>query len=251
MRILVTNDDGIESQGIKSLRSIAEQLSSDIWVVAPENEQSGKSHSISLIEPLRIREIDKKTFCVSGTPSDCVIMAVSQVMDSKKPDLILSGINHGSNMADDITYSGTIAAAMEGALMGIRSIAISQVYKKPDPINFSSSKFYAASIIQKLIKIKLDKNVLININFPPVTSNKVNGIKITTQGKNCYEEPNIIERLDPRGNKYFWLGYRRDVSNQDSNADVTAINNNYISITPIKLDLTDQKTFLNLKNIFK
>ena len=152
-RILVTNDDGIDSPGIKVLESIAKKLSDDIWVVAPELEQSGKSHSITLRDPLRIRKISRRRFAVSGTPVDSVILALNQIVDHKAPDLILSGVNRGANMAEDITYSGTVAAAREGTFLGVPSIALSQVFQRQNSVPWNTAEKHGPSLITKLLKI--------------------------------------------------------------------------------------------------
>lgn len=250
-RILVTNDDGIDSPGIKVLESIAKKLSDDVWIVAPELEQSGKSHSITLKDPLRVRRISNRSFAVSGTPVDSVIMALNQIVGGKVPDLILAGVNRGANMAEDITYSGTVAAAMEGTFLGVPSVALSQVFKRPDSIPWNTAKKHAPPLISKLLKIGWRKDVTININFPPVQSNKVVGVEITTQGRRGYEKSVIIDRHDPRGELYYWLGFRRQIGRLGGSTDLSAVLNGAISVTPIKMNFTHQQTRKQLQAVFK
>ncbi|MEJ0044164.1 MAG: 5'/3'-nucleotidase SurE [Rhizomicrobium sp.] len=184
MRILVTNDDGIHAPGLVAAENIARALCDDVWVVAPETEQSGASHSLTLTMPLRLREIEKRRFAVSGTPTDCVMMAIAHVMTDKAPDLVLSGVNRGSNMADDVTYSGTIAGAMEGCALGIASIAMSQSYGLIEgaQIRWDCGEIQGPPLIRKLVEIGWPDDVLMNINFPDAAPGEVKGIDICSQG---------------------------------------------------------------------
>ena len=177
MRILVTNDDGIHAEGLEVLERIARQLSDDVWVVAPESDQSGVAHSLSLSNPLRLRQISDRRFAVAGTPTDCVIMAARSILAEAKPDLVLSGVNRGSNVAEDVTYSGTIAAAMEGTLLGIPSIAISQAYMpgNRDVIHWDCAEHHAPGIIRRLLEEGIPEDVLFNLNFPNVGPGEVKG----------------------------------------------------------------------------
>ena len=185
MRILLTNDDGIDAPGLHALREIAGQLSKDVWVVAPEVNKSGAGHSLSLNEPLRMRQLDERAYAVRGTPTDCVIMGVRHVLGDKKPDLILSGVNRGANMAEDVTYSGTIAGAFEGTVIGIRSIALSQAYgfeSKTDP-RWSCALEHGADVVRKLLSIDWPPGVLMNVNVPDTEPEKAKATLITRQGK--------------------------------------------------------------------
>ena len=169
MRILLTNDDGVHAPGLKLLEKIAAKFSDDVWVVAPETDQSGVAHSFSLSNPLRLREITPRHFAVQGTPTDCVIMGLRTVLTDKKPDLILSGVNRGQNVAEDVTYSGTIAAAMEGTLLGVPSIALSQSYggvETRERPHWDSSEIHAPAVIEKILALGIPPGVLINVNFP-------------------------------------------------------------------------------------
>lgn len=251
LRILVTNDDGINAQGLKVLEKIAHSLSDDVWVVAPEYEQSGASHSLTLVEPLRIRKISKRRFAVDGTPTDCVVMAVNHIVEGPKPDLILSGVNRGANLAEDVTYSGTIAAAMEGTLLGIPSIAMSQVFTRPEPIHWGTAETHGAGVVRKLRKAGWPSDVLMNVNFPPVKPSDVKGMVVTVQGRRDVGKIQIHEREDPRGGLYYWLGFRRQVGKPGEATDLGAMVRAQISITPLKMNFTHGATRKALQAAFK
>lgn len=252
-RILITNDDGIAAEGLKYLEKIARTLSDDVWVVAPETEQSGVGHSLTLHTPVRVRRIEEKRFAVMGTPTDCVLLAIKELIPAKKKvSLILSGVNRGSNVADDVTYSGTIAAAMEGAILGVPSIALSQMYDDADAkqhMHWETPLHFAPKIIAKLIDNGWPKNTLINLNFPARIAQKTKGIKVCSQGKRLMNVK-LHERMDPKGRPYFWLGGERDNTPEKPNVDVDFLHQGYITITPIDLDLTDYKTLAVLDTIF-
>lgn len=199
LRILVTNDDGINAPGLKVLVRVAKQLSNDVWVVAPEVEQSGASHSLTLHDPLRKRRLSPRRFTVSGTPTDCVVMAINQILPPPRPTLLLSGVNRGANLAEDVTYSGTIAAAMEGTLLGVPSVALSQVYGSGSSVQWSTVETHAPELLRKLLKRGWPKEVLLNINFPDVASKDVSGTHVSVQGRRDAESIVVHERQDPRG----------------------------------------------------
>lgn len=254
MRILLSNDDGINGHGLKVLEKIARTLSDDVWIVAPELDQSGASHSLTLRDPLRIREVSPKKFAVSGTPTDSVMIAVSHILKDKRPDLVLSGVNYGSNMAEDVTYSGTIAAAFEGALLNIRSIAFSINIQHEHPAKWATAEHYGPDILKKLAGTPLEKNVIFNVNFPDTIVSSVKGIRITTQGHRSGDD-NIIACKDPRGRPYFWVGaglyrYSPCPSALEPGTDLEAIHAGYISITPLSLNLTHEQTLNSLKGTF-
>lgn len=239
MRILITNDDGIHSPGLSVLEDIARTLSDDVWVVAPETDQSGVAHSLTLSDPLRLRQIDDRHFALRGTPTDCVIMGVRRVLPGK-PDLVLSGINRGQNLAEDVTYSGTVAGAMEGAILGIRSIAVSQAYDwdvsaEPD---FSVARTHAPELFQKLIGFDLPPYTLLNVNFPPCAPDAVKGVKVTVQGHHAQSGLSITERRDGRGYPYYWLGFQDRGKSVLDNSDLQAIADGYVSVSPLRIDLT-------------
>ncbi len=251
LRILVTNDDGIHAPGLKVLEKIARALSDDVWVVAPEIEQSGASHSLTLLDPLRVRKLSPRKFAIGGTPTDCVVMALNQVIEGRKPDLLLSGVNRGANMAEDVTYSGTIAAAMEGTLLGIPSIAMSQVFQRPDPIHWATAEKHGPGVVRKLRKAGWESEVLINVNFPPVKAGAVKGTVVTVQGRRDVGQIQIHEREDPRGGNYYWLGFRRQLGKPGAMTDLGATMNGKISVTPLKMTFTHSATRKALQTVFK
>jgi 5'-nucleotidase len=244
LRILVTNDDGIHAPGLKVLERIARKLSSDVWVIAPEDEQSGSAHSLSLANPLRVRKLSPYKYAVKGTPSDCVLMAVRHIMRDRQPDLVLSGVNRGQNIADDVTYSGTIAAAMEGTQLGIPSIALSQAFGFGGNTNvkWATAEHFAPDILKRLVAAGWPEEVLININFPDVVPASVTGIEVTRQGKRDQSLVRVEERIDARNNPYYWLGFERILSNPPQGTDLRAIYEGRISVTPLHMDLTHTRT---------
>ncbi|MBJ6121783.1 5'/3'-nucleotidase SurE [Sphingomonas mollis] len=241
MRILVTNDDGYHAPGLKVAETIAAAFSDDVWVVAPAEEQSGAGHSLTLTRPLRIRRFGEKRFAVSGTPTDAVMMAVAKIMKDNPPDLILSGVNRGANLAEDVTYSGTVSAAMEGALAGIRSIALSQVYSREgmgDAVPFSVAEAWGERVLRPLIEAPLAPRSLVNVNFPAVPADAVKGIRVVPQGLRDYGRLQIVTNTDPRGYEYHWfaLGQMKDATTGDT--DLEAVAAGYVSVTPLHLDMT-------------
>jgi len=242
MRILLTNDDGIHAPGLESLEKIAADLSDDIWVVAPETEQSGASHSLSLSDPLRMRKINDRRFAVRGTPTDCVLMAIKSIMP-EAPDLVLSGVNRGQNIADDVTYSGTIAAAMEGTALGIPSIALSQAMNfTAGGLKWQCGEYHGPGLIKKFLKAGWEEGVLLNINFPDTEPDDIQGIEITRQGKRDLNLMRIDEREDARGQPYYWVGFNRSLSDPAHDTDLKAIYDSKISVTPLHLDLTHRQS---------
>ncbi len=251
LRILLTNDDGIHAPGLKSLEKIAKELSDDVWVVAPETEQSGASHSLTLNDILRTRQLSKRHFAVRGTPADCVVMGVKNIITDRPPDLVMSGVNRGSNIADDITYSGTIAGAMEGTLLGIPSIALSQAYgfSGQRKVKWSTAEHHGPELVRQLLENGWPSDVLININFPDVVHSAVDRVEVTVQGKRDQSNLAIDERTDGRGNPYYWLGFAWRLSNPPEGTDLKAIYSNRISVTPLHLNLTHKATQLRLKKV--
>jgi 5'-nucleotidase len=252
VRILVTNDDGIHAPGLAVAERIARALTGDVWVVAPETEQSGASHSLTLTMPLRLREIDQRHFAVTGTPTDCVMMACAQVMKDAPPTLVLSGVNRGSNLADDVTYSGTIAGAMEGCALGIPSIAMSQSYgfEPKAEVNWSCGEAHGPKLIRRLVEIGWPNDVLMNVNFPDCAPADVAGTEITMQGKRDMQTAALDRRIDARGNPYFWIGFKRVRSNPPVGTDLRAIYDKRISVTPLHLNLTEREVMENLRETF-
>jgi 5'-nucleotidase len=242
MRILLTNDDGINAPGLYVLEKIAAQLSDDIWICAPSEEQSGAGHSLTLTRPVRLRQHAERRFSVTGTPTDSVTMGLRKVLPGP-PDLILSGVNRGANMGDDVTYSGTVSAAFEGALAGIRSIALSQVYAKEglgDAVNFSAAEEWGAKVLRPLLDQPFAPRTLVNVNFPPVAGDAVKGIRVVRQGFHDYARGSVVEGIDPRGFPYFWFGLHGIEHTAGHATDLEAIAEGYVSVTPLQLDLTHE-----------
>lgn len=253
MRILVTNDDGYEAHGIEVLTEVAKSLSDDVWVVAPLVDNSGASHSLTLKDPLRQRQIAPQVFAVEGTPTDCVIMGVRQLLGDKAPDLILSGINHGQNMADDVTYSGTIAGAIEGALLGIPSIALSLTtgFDTPRSEHWETPAELAGDLIRDLLAAGWPADILMNVNFPDCAPGDVKGRIATRQGRRDQSLFKLDARQDPRGRDYYWFDFERKLSTPAEGTDLWAIYNNYISVTPLHLDLTHEQSREAIAQLFK
>lgn len=239
MRILLTNDDGIHAHGLSVLEGIARTLSDDIWIVAPETDQSGLAHSLTLNHPLRARKVRDKTFAVTGTPTDCVIMAVRQLVEGPI-DLVLSGVNSGQNVGDYITYSGTVAGAMEGALLGIRSFALSQAYNFAEngKMQWETAATLAPDLLAKLVQLNFPKDTLLNINFPDCEASEAAGTVVASQGK--FEHGlGIGERADGRGRAYYWLEFIGEQPGPQPGTDIDALAAKRTAITPVKMDMTN------------
>jgi 5'-nucleotidase len=252
MRILCTNDDGIHAPGLKSLEAIARELSDDVWVVAPETDQSGVAHSLSLNDPLRLREISSRHFAVRGTPTDCVIMGVRHLMQGAKPDLVLSGVNRGQNVAEDVTYSGTVAGAIEGTILGIASIALSQAYG-PSTRNaprWQCAEHHGPKVVRKILEAGVDKGILVNVNFPDCEPEEVEGTALVNQGQRTQELLRLDERRDGRGNPYFWIAFERRPFTPGNGTDLWAIANRRIAVTPLRVDMTDEPTLTRYAQAF-
>jgi 5'-nucleotidase len=252
MRILLTNDDGIHAPGLAVLEALARQFSEDIWICAPAEEQSGAGHSLTLSRPVRLRQHDPRRWSVSGTPTDAVMMALRTVMPAP-PDLILSGVNRGANLGDDVTYSGTVSAAMEGALAGIRSIALSQVYAREgmgDSVPFAAAEAWGAQTIAPLLDTPFAARTLVNINFPAGPADQVKGIRVVRQGFHDYARGSVVEGTDPRGYRYFWFGLHGIEHTPGHATDLEAIQDGYVSVTPLQLDLTHDGSLAALAERF-
>ncbi len=249
-RILISNDDGIASPGIKVLEAIAGNLSDDVWVVAPELEQSGASHSLTTRRPLRMREVARRRYAIDGTPTDCVLIAVKRLLRDQPPDLVLSGINAGSNVGEDLTYSGTVAAAMEATLLGIPAMALSQDYRNGQDIPWQTSETFAPEVIRRLLRLSWPDSTLFNINFPGVLPPDSAGFAITSQGQRAIAD-NLTEGVDPRGRPYYWIGPIREEGEAEPGTDVAALSGNKVSITPIYLNLTNVPVLAALRRVFE
>lgn len=240
MRILLTNDDGIYAPGLAVLERIAARLSDDIWICAPHEEQSGAGHSLTLTRPVRLKQHDARRFSVTGTPTDAVTMALKKILPGK-PDLILSGVNRGANLGDDVTYSGTVSAAFEGALAGVRAVALSQVYSVEgmgDAVPFEAAEHWGEAVLRPLLDAPFAERTLVNVNFPPLAANAIKGIRVVRQGFHDYARGSVVEGRDPRGFPYFWFGLHGIEHTPGHQSDLEAIADGFISVTPLQLDLT-------------
>ena len=247
MRILITNDDGIHAPGLAVLERIARRLSDDVTVVAPETDQSGVAHSLSLSDPLRLRKISDNHYAVKGTPTDCVIMGVRSIMHDRRPDLILSGVNRGQNVAEDVSYSGTIAGAIEGTILGIPSVALSQQFGPDTAANphWDTVEAHAPDVLRKVIE-GIKPATLLNINFPDCAPVAVQGISATAQGVRSAQLLRIDARVDGRGLPYYWIAFDRGQYTPGIGTDLEALAAKRISITPLRLDMTDHGTLVDL-----
>jgi 5'-nucleotidase len=250
-RILLTNDDGVRARGLQSLQKIAAELSDDVWIAAPAEEQSGAGRSLTLHEPLRVRKFAERSFAITGTPTDAVLMGVQDLITDKKPDLVLSGVNRGGNVAEDVTFSGTVAGAMQGMQLGIPSIALSQVYSfLPDAEpRWEVCETFGAPIIRKLLEQGWDEDVLININFPDRDPDDVKEVEVTKQGRRDQAIVHADKRQDPRGVDYYWIGFRGAPQSPAEGDDLHAVMGGRISVTPLHVDLTHMETRHRLKGI--
>lgn len=252
LRVLVSNDDGIDAPGLKVAERIARTLSPDVWVVAPEFEQSGASHSLTLHEPLRLRGLSRRRYAVRGTPTDCVIMALDRILkDRRPPDLLISGVNRGVNLGEDVTYSGTVAAAMEGTLLGIPSVALSQGYTSPHPVRWSTAEHHAPELLRRLLREGWPAGVFINVNFPDVASAGVTELAVTRQGRRDAANVFIDERIDARNAPYYWIGFRRRKGEPHPRSDLAVVARGGISVTPLQIDLTHRRTRQALEKALK
>jgi len=253
MRILLTNDDGVRARGLKLLEEAARRLTDDVWIVAPADEQSGAGHSLTLTKPVRLREHGERRYSVTGTPTDAVMLALAHVMKDNPPDIILSGINRGANLAEDVTYSGTVSAAMEGALAGVRSIALSQAYPREgmgDTVPFAAAEAWAERVLAPLVEQQCDPSILLNVNFPALKPEEVKGIRVCRQGLRDYGRLRIIQRKDPRGYDYYWFGLGPIVHTPGHSTDLEAIADGYVSVTPLHMDLNHDSSILELHKCF-
>ena len=237
-RVLIVNDDGIHGEGIKLLEEQVRTFTDDVWVVAPDEERSGASHSLSLTIPVRVRQLDERHFAVKGTPTDCALLAIWELMADKRPTLLLSGINRGANLAEDVTYSGTAAAAMEGTLLGIRSIALSQVFSAGGEPHWETARKFTLPVLEKLLTCDWQPGTFVSVNFPDAPPEAVTGTYITTQGLRLPGSFRPTKRVDGRNVPYYWIQSAYSVGTLEAETDLEAIADNAVSITPLQLDMT-------------
>ncbi|MSP88380.1 MAG: 5'/3'-nucleotidase SurE [Alphaproteobacteria bacterium] len=244
-RILVTNDDGIQAPGLKVLEDAARSLSSDVWVVAPETEQSAAGHSLTLQRPLFLREVSDQRYAVDGTPTDCVMLAINHLLREQPPDLVLSGVNRGGNLGEDVSYSGTVAAAMEATLLGVPAVSFSLDFRPGEHPHWSTAEHHAADTIRWLARTGWPEGVLINVNFPPGLANDVKGLAVARQGRRKTGN-HLLAGTDPRGRPYYWIAGLRPEDAALTGTDLSAVNQGRIAITPIRMDMSHRPTIAAL-----
>ena len=250
MRILLTNDDGIHAPGLEVLEDLAAQLSDDVWVCAPAEEQSGAGHSLTLHSPVRLRKHGERRYSVTGTPTDSVNLALRKLFaEGDRPDLVLSGVNAGENLGDDITYSGTASAAMEASLAGIPAIALSQAFRDNGP-SFDATREWGVKVLEPLIDVTMAKRTLVNVNFPALPAADVRGIRVVRQGFHDYSRGSLVQGKDPRGRPYYWFGLQDAEHTLDHGTDLEAVEDGYVSVTPLQLDLTHHSAIGDLAERF-
>ncbi len=250
MRILVTNDDGIHAEGLHALERIARVLTDDVWTVAPEMEQSGASRALTLAAPLRVRRLAARSFAVMGTPSDCVMLAFQDLVEGGRPDLVLSGVNRGQNLGEDVSVSGTVAGALQGMALGCPAIALSQsllTFHDRERALYHTAEAYAPGIVRKLLECGWPADVVININFPDKEPEEVHQVEVTAQGQREVLDAHAERRTDLRGRDYYWMGFRGREDKAPEGTDLHAIRHGRISVTPLHIDLTHRPTLHHLK----
>lgn len=247
LRILITNDDGIQAKGLSILEEVARKFTDDVWVVAPFEQQSGKGHSLTWGLPFRMREVGDKRFVVKGTPTDCMILALRKIMKDNPPDFVLSGINNGENIGESITMSGTIGAAMQATLQGVKAVALSQVSsEEKQQGNWEAAQQYCERVLKKIMTQQWPANSFFNINFPHVKKDSVKGIRMLRHGRRSLMG-DMVESFDPHGNPYYWVGVLHKEENPPEDTDLWGVKNGYITVTPIQMDMTNYKTLKELE----
>ena len=249
MRILLTNDDGIHADGLEVLERIAARLSDDVWVVAPEYEQSGASRALTLDEPIRVRQVSERKFSTTGTPTDCVMLGVRELVKGAAPDLVLSGVNRGANLGEDVTLSGTVAGAIEAMALGIPGIALSQVGWYEPGRSFEAAETFAPGIIRKLVETGWRRDVVMNVNFPNGDVSAIREVEVTRQGFRDSHIRTAEKRSDLRARDYYWVGFRQERSEPAPGTDLRAIYEGRISVTPLHIDLTHMPSVHDLKKV--
>ncbi|MDE2355508.1 MAG: 5'/3'-nucleotidase SurE [Alphaproteobacteria bacterium] len=249
MRLLLTNDDGIHAQGLAALEAIARTLSDDVWIAAPEAEQSGASRALTLAEPLRVRELGPRRFAIRGTPTDCVMLALEHLVEGPRPDLVLSGVNRGANLAEDVTLSGTVAGAIEGMALGVPAIAMSQAvgpFTADAREDFAVAEALGPDLVARLVEMGWPRDVILNVNFPAGPVDRVESVEVTRQGFRDVSVRFAEKRTDLRGRSYFWLGYKTLPSRPAAGTDLRAAYEGRVSVTPLHIDLTHAQTVADL-----
>ena len=248
-RVLLTNDDGVDAPGLAVLEEVAASLAREVWVVAPERDQSGTSHSISLHDPLRATQQGERRFAVLGTPGDCVVLAVRHLMEGVLPDLVLSGVNRGGNVGVETVFSGTVGAAMTALLLGLPAIALSQLFSYREPVHWETARSLAPGVIRQLMAGGWNpQRACLNVNFPHTTPDLAGPLTPTRQGVGLIQTVDVHERTDPRGINYQWLQFRRGPRENAPDTEVAAVMSGRISVTPLRFERTDEESFATLSD---
>jgi 5'-nucleotidase len=250
LRILLTNDDGIHAPGLAALERIARKLTDDVWICAPEYEMSGASRALTLADPVRVRTVGERRFATTGTPTDCVMLALNELVTGAKPDLVLSGVNRGANLAEDVTMSGTVAGAIEAMALGVPGVALSQMggYAVAEQF-FEVAETYAPGILKRLVEVGWPADVVMNLNFPSAPPHEVAAVEVTRQGFRDMQIRHAEKRTDLRGREYYWIGFRHERSQPAEGTDLRALYENRISVTPLHIDLSHMPTVHDLKAV--
>jgi len=251
LRVLIVNDDGIDAPGIILLEEIVRRFADDVWVVAPDEERSGAGHSLSMTQPIRVRQRDARHFAIKGTPTDCALLGVYELMQDRRPDVLLSGINRGPNLAEDITYSGTASAAIEGAMLGIPSVALSQVIAYKSEIHWDTARTYAPIVIERLLTMRWRPGTFVNVNFPNCTPGSVTGIRVTSQGLRPPGTFRPVARVDERHVPYYWIKVDYPHGGEAAGNDLQATADNAVSVTPLHLNMTSHDMMPGMTALFE
>ena len=250
-RVLIVNDDGIDGPGIKLLEKIVRQFTDDVWVVAPDEERSGAGHSVSISHPIRVKKIDDRHFAVKGTPTDCALLGIYEFLADRKPDILLSGINAGPNLAEDMTYSGTASAAMEGAMLGIPAVALSQLRSYGNPVLWQTSEQVLPGVIKTLLSAKWTPGMFVNVNVPNVEPSLIQGTKVVSQGQRPPGSFKPLASVDARHVPFYWIKIAFTQAQWPENTDLKAVEDNFVSVTPMKLDMTHYQVMEEFTQLFE
>jgi 5'-nucleotidase len=250
-RVLLTNDDGIDAPGLAVLEAVAATLAREVWVVAPEHDQSGTSHSISLHAPLRYSRQGERRFGVAGTPGDCVVMAVRHLMLKAPPTLVLSGINRGANLGVETVFSGTVGAAMAGMLLGVPSVALSQAFTDREAVKWDTARALAPDVIRRLLAMGWSDQACLNVNFPDVPAESAGPLTLTRQGVGLVKRIDVIARTDPRGFDYHWLKFHREPRQEAADSEAAVIAAGAIAVTPLQFERTAEVALSEMMDAFR
>jgi 5'-nucleotidase len=245
-RVMLTNDDGIDAPGMQIMEEIAAQIAREVWVIAPEHDQSGQSHAISLHHALRVSPRGERRFGITGTPGDCAAMGICHLMKDNLPQLVLSGVNRGLNLGMETVFSGTVGGAMTAMMLGVPALAVSQAFTRRDAVPWGTARTLGPDVIRKLLAIGWSKQAILNINFPPIPADQAGPITLARQGEGMVAGMQVETRVDPRGMTYHWLNFRRGEIEQGPESDYSAMRAGKIVITPIRYDRTDTDAYTEL-----